>query len=210
MTVLTSMPYTRRVRRRHLRVAGTGAIVLVVTAGTAAQLLDYGLHLDSSMLDSSDDGGAFGVVGQVALASAALAAWRMWRHLRGWGTACAALPLLLTFLALDKALRLHDHVAAWHLYYAPILLVVVIALVTVARHLPAPTARLIHVGLALLIAAFGVHVTGHAALDRLGFTEDGWAEQIKAATKHGLEVAGWLLVALALLVGRDERHAPVS
>ena len=46
--------------------------------GTAAQLLNYGLHLESATLGTrSDDRGAFGVVGQVALASAALAAWRM-------------------------------------------------------------------------------------------------------------------------------------
>ena len=37
-----------------------------------------------------------------------------------------------------------------------------------------------------------------AVLVRLGFTEDSWAEQIKAVTKHGAEVAGWMLVALAL------------
>ena len=67
-------------------------------------------------------------------------------------------------------LRLHDHIAAWRLYYAPMLLVIVIALVTVARHLPAPTARLIHVGLILLIVAFEVRLAGHAVLDRLGFT----------------------------------------
>jgi hypothetical protein len=204
MTVLSSLPYPRRVRRRHLRAAGIGAIVVVVAAGTAAQLLNYGLHLDSSTLDSSDDGGAFGVVGDVALATAALAAWRMRRRLRGWGPACAALPVLLTFLTLDKVLRLHDHIAAWRLYYAPVLLVVVVGLVTAARHLPPPTARLIHVGLVLLIVGFGVHVAGHAVLDRLGFTEDSWAEQIKAVTKHGAEVAGWLLVALALALGRFE------
>lgn len=206
MTVLSSLPYPRRVRSRHLRAAGIGVIVVVVAAGTAAQLLNYGLYLESTTLDSSDDRGAFGIVGQVALASAALAAWRMRRRLRRWGPACVALPVLLTFLTLDKVLRLHDHIAAWRLYYAPMLLVIVIALVTVAGHLPAPTARLIHVGLILLIVAFGVHLAGHAVLDRLGFTADSWAEQIKAVTKHGAEVAGWLLVALALALAPVTRR----
>lgn len=202
MTVLSSLPYPRRVRHRHLRAAGIGVIVVVVAAGTAAQLLNHGLHLNSSALDSSEDGGAFGVVGDVAVAATAVAAWSMRRRLNRWGPACAALPLLLTFLALDKVLRFHDHIAAWRLYYAPVLLVVVLGLVMVAQHLPPPTARLIHVGLVLLIVAFAVHLAGHAVLDRLDFGEDSWAEQIKAVTKHGAEVAGWLLVALALIEGR--------
>ena len=65
MTVLSSLPYARRLRSRHLRAAGIGVIVVVVAAGTAAQLLNYGLHLESATLDSSDDRGAFGVVGRL-------------------------------------------------------------------------------------------------------------------------------------------------
>ena len=90
------------------------------------------------------------------------------------------------------------------------LLVIVIAFVTVAGHLPAPTARLIlHVGLILLIVAFGVHLAGHAVLDRLGFTADSWAEQIEGRdAEHGAEVAGWLLVALALALAPVTRRRP--
>jgi hypothetical protein len=206
VTVLSQYASSRRARPRRVRAIGVGAIVVVVAAGAAAQFLDYGLHLDIAALDSNDDGGAFGIVGDLALASTAVAAWRMQRSLRDWGPLCAALAPVLTFLAIDKTLRLHDHISAWRLYYAPLLLLAFIALLKVADRLPAPTARLIHVGLVLLVVAFGLHLTGHALLDRLGYPEDSWADQIKGVVKHGAEVAGWLSVSLGLTLGRPVRQ----
>jgi hypothetical protein len=191
-------------RRDRVRTAGIGAIVAIVAAGGAAQLVNYGLHLHAGVLDSGGDGGAFGVVGDVALALATLAAVGVWGGLRGVSPAAAVLPVLLAFLAVDKILRLHDHVAGWPLYYAPLLLAAFYALVTVARHLTGPHARLIGVGLAMLVVAFVLHVTARAVLDLLQVGENSWAAQTKGAVKHGAEVAGWLLVALGLSLGRPD------
>jgi hypothetical protein len=188
----------------HLRAAGVSAILALVAAGAAAQLVNYGLDLHDAVLDSSADRGAFGVVGDVAVALAAYASASVWGSVRRASAAAAALPVLLAFLTVDKVLRLHDDVAGWQVYYAPILLAAFFAFATIARQLPAPTARLIRLGLALLVLAFVLHVTSRAALDLLGVGENSWPAQIKGIVKHGAEVAGWLMVALGLALGRAE------
>jgi ubiquinone/menaquinone biosynthesis C-methylase UbiE len=174
----------------------TGGIVL---AGSAAQLVNYGFALDVPALESSRDGGAFGVIGDIALASAALAAWIVLARARVRHAAIVALPVLLTFLAFDKALRLHDEIPHWPQYYVPILLATFATLVLVGRGLSAQCRQLMLVPLALLGMSFLIHLTGESVLDKLGLAGDGWARQLKAVIKHGAEVAGWLLVTLALL-----------
>jgi hypothetical protein len=183
-------------------IAVTAGIVL---AGTAAQLINYGFALDVPALDSSSDGGAFGVIGDIALASAALAAWIVLARTRVRHAAIVALPVLLTFLALDKALRLHDEIPNWPQYYVPVLLATFAALVLVGQRLSPQCRRLIVIALALLSASFLIYLTGESMLDKLGLAGDGWARQLKAVIKHGAEVAGWLIVSLALLAARVRR-----
>src|SRR4051794_12784765 len=94
---------TRRPRTKNLIVAGIAATGVVVFAGTAAQLIDYGLLGDRvAALDSATDGGIFGVVGDVSLALAAAAAWIVLFRMRPVTAATVALAPLLTFLAIDK------------------------------------------------------------------------------------------------------------
>jgi hypothetical protein len=206
MSMLSSGRDGRPTQTDRLRAAGIATIVVLVLAGAAAQFLNYGLDLRVEVLDASGDGGAFGLVGQLAAASAALAAWSVLSRVRGWDVATAVLPLLLTFLAVDKALRLHDDISRWRLYYAPLLLATFIALVMAARRLPAPSPRLMRHALLMLSVAFLIHLTAKPVLHRLGVVQDSWTSQITGMAKHGAEVAGWLLVTLALTLGRRDLH----
>jgi hypothetical protein len=213
MNMLSSVRGGWRPKTRFLRAAGVTVIALLVTAGAAGQFLNYGLDLHAGVLDASGDGGAFGVVGQVAVASTALGALSLLSRLR-LGVATTMLPVLLTFLAIDKILRLHDDLANWRLYYVPILLATVIALTLVARRLPVPSRPLVGAGLAMLSVAFVIHLSARRVLHRLGVVEDSWISQITGMAKHGSEVAGWLLITLALAIGHLEldtgRRAPRS
>jgi hypothetical protein len=56
----------------------------------------------------------------------------------------------------------------------------------------------------MLVVALVLHVTARAVLDLLQVGENSWVAQTKGALKHGAEVAGWLLVALGLALGRPE------
>jgi hypothetical protein len=116
-----------------------------------------------------------------------------------------ALPALLTFLAVDKVLRLHDGIPHWPAYYVPVVVAAFAGLVEVAKHISRRSLRLMSFGVLLLGAALLLHFTGEAVLDKLHASEDGWAVEVKAILKHGAELAGWLIVTLALVLGVYER-----
>jgi hypothetical protein len=189
--------------------------IVVVLAGSAAQLIDYGFFGNRiGLLNAADDGGAFGAVGDIALAAAAVSAWILAVRVRSARPAATALAVLLTFLAADKVTRLHEHIPHWLAFYLPVLTAAFACLVAVARGRSrisrnrgrAATDRLIGASLALLAFSFVVHLFGDRLLVTFGASTSGWAYQVKAVAKHGTEVAGWLLTALGLL----RLAAPVS
>jgi hypothetical protein len=112
-----------------------------------------------------------------------------------------ALAPLLTFLAVDKALRLHDHVPHWLVLYLPLLAGAFLLLLEVGRRTTLRARRLIVVALALLAVSLLVHQYGGDVLVLLHASPTGWLYQFKGVTKHGAELAGWLLVGLGLVVG---------
>jgi hypothetical protein len=195
--------------RKRSAVAGVALATALVIAGAAAQLGNYALGLHAAALDSSTDGGAFGVLGDVALGSAALVAVLL-GYIRPRSEVTVALAVLLVFLALDKALRLHDHVPDWPVYYLPVLFSTCALLVGVGQRLPTQGARLMGAGVLLLGFALLLHFTGEGILRAIGAAREGWADQVKGVVKHGFEVEGWLLItlALALAAGLPARPQP--
>ena len=185
---------------------GVALATALVLAGAAAQLADYGFGLHAAALDSNTDGGVFGLLGNVALASAVLAAVLLAR-IRPRSELTVALSVLLLFLAVDKALRLHDHVPGWPAYYLPVLFSTVALLLHVGQRLPKPGPELMAAAVLLLGGALILHFTGEAALRVIGAGREGWADQVKGVVKHGAEVEGWLLVALALALPAARRAA---
>jgi hypothetical protein len=205
---MTAAVPRRSARRPHpdqLVATGLALTSVLVLAGAVAQLADYGFGLGAGPLDSSGDGGVFGLVGDVALACAALAAWGVLGRARVRSPLVVALPALLTFLAVDKVLRLHDGIPHWPAYYVPVVVAAFAGLVEVAKHISRRSLRLMSFGVLLLGAALLLHFTGEAVLDKFHASEDGWAVEVKAILKHGAELAGWLIVTLALVLGVYER-----
>jgi hypothetical protein len=203
---------------------GVIVTIVVVLAGSAAQLINYGF-LDQRFpaLDPGSDGGVFGAIGDIALAAAAVSAWVLAARLRSARSVAVTLAGLLTFLAADKVTRLHDHIPHWLAFYLPVLVASFICLMAIARDFsgrPQVHAdrgagrhvvdRLIGAGLVLLTFSFFLHVFGKRLLLDLGLSDTaGLAYQIKAVVKHGTEVAGWLLIALGLLrLGLSRRRSP--
>ena len=196
---------TRHARTNRLITAGVVATGAVVLAGTAAQLIDYAFfHGRVAALDSSTDGGIFGVVGDVSLGLAAAAAWTALLRMRPVTAATVALPPVLTFLAIDKVFRFHDHIPHWIVYYLPLLAAAFVAALSIARRLSPRCLRVTVTALALLAAAFLINRTGEWILREIGASNNGWLRQVKAVVKHGSEVAGWLLMALGLYAGVEE------
>jgi hypothetical protein len=192
----------------RLVTVGIAVTTGVVLAGTAAQLIGYGFfHGRIQVLDSASDGGLFGLVGDISIATATLAAWIVLIRVRPVTITILALPPLLTFLTVDKIFRLHDQIPNWLVFYLPVLAATFLFAATTARRLSPRCFRLTAIGLALLIGSFLLHQYGEWLLYHLGGSAVGWMYQMKAAVKHGLEVAGWFFVSLGLAVGlRVARH----
>ncbi len=189
-------PELARDRRATAAVAGSAAVVV---AGSVAQVANYLLGLGIDVLDSTDDGGILGVVGDLATVSAAGAAWLVVVRVRPTRADVVALPPLLTFIAIDKVVRLHDHVPHYLVVYAPVLLGALLCLLAVARRAPRSAARLLLAGLAFLAVSLALHVVGERVLLELDLESAGWAHQVKAVVKHGCEIEGWFLVAIGLV-----------
>jgi len=188
-----------------VRIAAVSGVVL---AGSAAQLVGYGFfHGRVPALDSASDGGLFGLVGDVSIATATVAAWIVLIRVRPVSVIMVALPPALTFLTLDKVFRLHDHIPHWLVFYLPVLAATFVAVAAVARGLSPRSLRLTAIGLALLIGSFALHQYGEWLLYHLGGSDAGWMFQVKAVVKHGSEVAGWFLIALGLAVGLREHDS---
>jgi hypothetical protein len=197
-------------------IAGTGRLIAVgiaavsgiVLAGTAAQLIGYRLfHGRVPALNSASDGGLFGLVGDISIATATVAAWIVLIRVRPVRVAMVVLPPLLTFLTVDKIFRLHDHIPDWLAFYLPVLAATFVAVAAAARGLSPRCFRLTAIGLALLIGSFILHQYGEWLLYHLGGSSTGWMYQVKAVVKHGLEVAGWFVIALGLAIGLREHDS---
>lgn len=197
----------------HARKLGILATIAVVLAASAAQFINYGfLGERIGALDPGSYFGVFGTAVDIALLAAAVSAWVLAARSRAARPAATVLAGLLTFLAADQVTGLHNHIPHWLAFYLPVLAASFICLVAVARgRSGGPLFPLIGAGLLLLALSFFLHVLGPRLLQDLGLSDyTGWAYQIKAAIKHGTEVAGWSLVALGLygLSFRDRFRAP--
>jgi hypothetical protein len=193
---------------RHRVVSiGTIAAGTIVVAGVAAQLVDYGVYdLSVRALDSNAEGSVVERVADAALLAASVGAWLLARQ-RARPAAEIALAGALTFLALDRLLGLHDHVAHWRLLYLPILAGTALGLLGVARRNDRVAVTLLVAGLLLLGCSLLLHELGDWLAARLGAAPNTWLFQLKVGLKHATEAAGWVLVALALLGPRRCRPA---
>jgi hypothetical protein len=62
-------------RTNRFAVVGVSATLLVVAAASAAVLINYGFDLNIAVLASASDTGVFGALVDIAVATAAAAAW---------------------------------------------------------------------------------------------------------------------------------------
>jgi hypothetical protein len=183
--------------RTKTHVVAFAAAALALALEMATHLIDFGVYdLRIGVLNSRYEWSYSHVVATLAyVAGAALctsAAVRGGPRRAAWATAGG----LFACLVVDNLLRLHVHVGAWPVLYAPVLLGLSVALIAVARD--TPMAPLVYVGLGLLLCSAGIHVVGPTVVERLGWGPNGWGYEVKVALKEGTELAGWVLLVPAL------------
>jgi hypothetical protein len=116
--------------------------------------------------------------------------------LRRLWAATAAVLILLFVVEISPAHVEVDRVSYGKLVYVPLLACLVFC---VMRLLEASRQRTVMwVALGALAGSFAVHILGPTAVRVLGWGTDTWAFQVKVGLKEGMELAGWMLLVLAL------------
>jgi hypothetical protein len=204
-------------RERRIVAFGVGLTLLAVIGQTAAHLLNVVLFdREVHLLDVDAERTLFSwasasTIFAAAAFAALLAALRPER-----ARPLLGLSAVLAFLSVDDALGIHERVSnrigdwlpsvgelnrvIWPLVYLPLLAYVFVVLVVLAHGLRPTPARLVRVGLALLVAAVVLEMASQllfaSGLDRgdLGY-------EVEAALEEGAELAGWMLLTVGLAVG---------
>jgi hypothetical protein len=114
----------------------------------------------------------------------------------------------------EDLLGLPDFIAVrlWLVMYLPLLLLAGALLWLVAEQLWDPAARMLRVGLALLVASIPLEIVGAATrwLEEQGTS---LPNDLRIAVEEGLELGGWMIAAVALLTAVAValmRYGPVS
>jgi hypothetical protein len=169
----------------------------------AGQLINYGVFdLRITALDTDTHRSVFGVVSIVAEAAAAAAiAWRgsrVERHRWAWlalGALVAGLILMRTLTSFNAATL------------AAPLVCVFLLLCWLTWPDPGYARTVVWAALGLMVISLVLHQVGLDA-DVLNYSSHSWAYQLTAVAKHGCELAGWLLLATAIVAAMEVRPAP--
>jgi hypothetical protein len=211
-----SPPASRKLGVVHIAARSTAAICrtvagrwdrsLSLAAGAIAavvltHLVDFGANdLGDKVLNANSASSWSHKVVTGSLAMGAIAClvgtWRLRRARATWLVTAVILVLLFA----NEISELHAQIGALRfgkLLYAPILLLLVFCVWRLTTG--ASSAFRVRAGGVLLLASYLIHVLGpHHIAHSLGWRAEGWAFQTVVALKEGLELAGVLLVVLAL------------
>jgi hypothetical protein len=173
---------------------------VVVIAVMVTNLIDFGvddprIRLLDANVDSSWSHRATSAALAAGAVLALLAAVRSTAQ-RAWWMATAGILILLCLVEISPAHVQVDRLASGKLVYAPLLVVLVICVWRLLGS--SDQAALMWSGLAALFASYTIHIFGMAVMHALGWGSESWGYQVRAALKEGTELAGWLLVVLAL------------
>jgi hypothetical protein len=174
---------------------GTALTVALAAAAVVTHLVNFGafdLHIRA--LNTNTHASIFGVISLLALAAAfaaaaVTAARSPDQRVRG-SILAGALGILLALRVVhppDVVLLALPSIAAAFI------------LLWWWRAADGHARRVLRAGCLLLAASLVFRKLGYDAVTSLGYGVDTWAYQVRDALRHALELAGWLLVATALL-----------
>jgi len=165
----------------------------------ATNLIDFKLAgARIALLNANLDSSWSHVATAAALAAGAAVAVsgvRGGRQRAFWAAIAAALVLLFVIEVSPAHVQV-DRLSWGKLIYVPLLACLAISLARLARR--SEHDHITRLALGLLAASYGVHVLGPHVVRALGWGTDSWAYQVKVGVKEGAELAGWLLLVIAL------------
>ena len=192
---------------------GIRLALFAVSFQTVAHLVnEFVLDGDVRNFDADAEFAMFAWAGSIAIFAAGLGAALvalLERRQLLFGVAA-----VLAFLSLDEIVQIHEQLALkltsglglpdyvgvrlWLVLYAPLLLLLALALWRLAQDLRVDVRRALVAGLGALVVAVGLEAVGLPTkwLDDRGVE---WPDVLRIAAEEAAELGGWLLVASALL-----------
>ena len=187
-------------RLRRLGIALTVAAVAVQSVLHAVNAVFLGA--DVEILDADAEATPATWASSVAVFAAALAAAMLAVAVPSRRRLFGVLAAVLAFLSLDDVAQFHERLnrfgETWTLYALPLLALTLVLLWRVAQTLSRPERRLVYLGLSLLVLAVAMETLQRAWLD--GYEEGSWVRELDTGLEEAFELAGWGLVATALVV----------
>jgi hypothetical protein len=176
--------------------------VAAIAAATvvATNLVDFELDTPRvALLNANDQTSwshiATAVVLAIAAVIASLTAMRPGHRRTLWGAVAGVLALLFV-VEVSSVHVIVDRHSYGKLIYLPLLAVLVLCLWRLT--LGSEQARLVGAAILVLMLAYVVHVFGARVVEALGWGAGSWVYQVKVGIKEGAELAGWLLLVVAL------------
>lgn len=184
-------------RSRRLATVGIAVAGASVLLFGAAHLVNaWVFDREIGPFDAGAGDSAFERMGNLAIALSLLAVLLL--AIRAGSVSAALLVPLLGFLLVDDLLGIHEHVPSWRILYLP-LLAAVFYLLWRFEYADRDALRLARVGLVLLVASVVLGVVAERIVVRQGWTTGDAGYEAKILVKDGSEVAGWILIATALV-----------
>jgi hypothetical protein len=179
-----------------LGVAAAAAIAQGATHLIHVFVLD-GRYAD--LLDADSNRSVFDIVSVVAEGSACAACLALAGLYRSARPRFLALAGLLAFITVDDAIGLHDRIGVdWPLVLFPLLACTFVLLWSALDERRA--SAYIRVGLLLLTMSVLLGQAAEPVLTAFGWGVGSWPYEIKIVIKQGAELAGWIVIAGALVM----------
>jgi hypothetical protein len=221
------MPFTDAARSpadvsapAHVAERILAATLVLAVAGVAVQtavdLFDFwALDREVEALLVDSDLGVFAWASVVATFGVALGAFLLSLVTPERRSLLWLVVAVAAFLSLDDQVGIHERLGnladraeslarweparlLWPALYLPLLAALALALAAVARELPRPARRFVLAGLVLLAAAVALEVLS-AGVIRAGHDRGSLLYELEVVLEEGAELAGWILIAGALL-----------
>jgi hypothetical protein len=195
---------------------GLAIAAITVTAQAIAHVVGVHLLDDRYLnLNADDELGLPAWMSSSATFAAAFAAFLLALMLARIDFSVLVLAGLLAFFSLDDAIVVHERLGEkvadllgygetterliWLILFFPLFALAAILLVQTARRLPADHARLIYLGLGLLLLAVAAELLSSVVYEFADVERGSWPDTVEVVVEESAELAAWILIATALL-----------
>jgi hypothetical protein len=175
----------------------------------AAALVDFGLANNRyGIIDANNEANVFAWLGGLAIAGAATVTALHARTRRDGRLVYILTFLVLAAFALENRIRVNEALFHKAVVYLPLSFALFLGLTLIGYRSSLATRYLLWLGIGALVASLMIRKGGLEILERVGYNAGSWPYELGTALKETTELAGWLLILIALLISYGRVTTP--